>query len=112
MNCVNCGKALTGLHKKFCSRTCIKQYYRTHDVEHKDRSERDIHVIREFGCRFCGKTVYVSDKNDRRKVFCSVTCEKKYWKHPPDRRRRESNRGMGHPMSLNHLKYCERKALM
>lgn len=111
MKCINCGKELQGLQKKFCSRICTKQYYKNHDVEHHDSLQKEIHVLREFNCRQCCKTVFVSDPKDRRTIFCSATCEKKYWKHPPETRRRDSNRGMGKPMSLTNFKYHERRAL-
>ena len=37
----------------------------------------------EFYCRFCGKKCVVDpNTGDHRTVFCSESCEKKYWKHP------------------------------
>ena len=37
-------------------------------------------VEREFNCRQCGTNVKVTDKKDKRTVFCSQKCEKKYWR--------------------------------
>lgn len=37
----------------------------------------------EFYCRWCCKKVVVDPQTgDHRTVFCSASCEKKYWKHP------------------------------
>lgn len=37
---------------------------------------------RTFECRYCGQIVSIAeDAKDKRTVFCSVDCEKKYWKH-------------------------------
>lgn len=36
-----------------------------------------------FHCSFCGKAVVTDGKKDKRTRFCSETCEKKYWRHPP-----------------------------
>ena len=39
------------------------------------------HIIRQFKCKKCQELVIVSNKEDRRTVFCSPRCEKLYWKH-------------------------------
>lgn len=39
---------------------------------------------RTFECRQCGKSITTADTfKDKRQVFCSASCEKKYWRHPP-----------------------------
>lgn len=40
----------------------------------------DVPVEREFDCRQCGTHVKVMDPKDKRVVFCSKVCEKKYWR--------------------------------
>lgn len=39
-------------------------------------------VIRSFDCKWCGEEVIVTDPTDKRTVFCSDYCNRKYWKHP------------------------------
>ncbi len=45
---------------------------------------------RTFICKRCGRKVTtIQGKLDRRTVFCSALCSRRYWRHP-DRRRRAS----------------------
>ncbi len=37
-------------------------------------------INRKFDCRTCGKTVVTENKLDKRTVYCSQVCEKKYWR--------------------------------
>ena len=37
---------------------------------------------REFRCRACGSFVQVNDPTDKRTVFCSPICGRRYWRHP------------------------------
>ncbi len=37
-------------------------------------------VKRHFNCRCCNKHIDIFDKSDKRVVFCSHQCEKKYWR--------------------------------
>ena len=48
---------------------------------------KNLHVkrqfVREFWCRWCGTHVTADPMmGDKRTVFCSHACEKKYWKKP------------------------------
>lgn len=36
--------------------------------------------IDSFECRTCGKTVEIYDRFDKRTVYCSRACEKKFWR--------------------------------
>ena len=40
-------------------------------------------------CRTCGAFVHVNDPVDKRTVFCSPLCSRRYWRHP-ERYERES----------------------
>lgn len=40
----------------------------------------DVQIEREFECRQCGTHVSVTSHKDKRVVFCSQKCEKKYWR--------------------------------
>lgn len=40
----------------------------------------DVPVEREFYCRQCETHIKVIDPKDKRVVFCSKVCEKKYWR--------------------------------
>ena len=46
---------------------------------------------REFRCRTCGAFVHVNDPVDKRTVFCSPLCSRRYWRHP-ERYEREAAR--------------------
>lgn len=67
--------------------------------------------IRSFYCRKCGKLVEIYFSDDRRTVFCTRSCEKKYWRHPPKDRGRGGNLGMSGGMSLGSLIRRERRSL-
>lgn len=63
--------------------------------------------MREFECRECGKHVFVVEKSDKRSVYCSQQCEKKYWRdltrRNNDKRKHGGNLGMSGGMSLGSL---------
>ena len=50
-------------------------YVRTANVKRYD-------FPREFRCRTCGTFVQVNDPTDKRTVFCSPICGRRYWRHP------------------------------
>lgn len=64
----------------YCSRECYV-FARDHLSKEERLSFR--RKLPKFNCRFCGKSV-VPGENDRRFVFCSRECEKKWWRHPHD----------------------------
>lgn len=78
MQCPNCKCEFTPLavNQLYCSARCGDTYRRKHPA-----------VTRfppiSFHCSFCGKAVVTDGKKDKRTRFCSETCEKKYWRHPP-----------------------------
>lgn len=37
---------------------------------------------REFDCPTCGAHVVITKRSDRRMVFCSNECHRRYWRHP------------------------------
>ena len=81
-NCLNCGKPMEmrTVVQLYCSRQCQQEYYRAH--------KRDVVAARwpsiTFTCAKCGRTITTAPGTaDRRTRFCSVGCEKKYWRHPP-----------------------------
>lgn len=85
-----------------------KRYYSTEPVRPKPALGQV--PLATFYCRQCKRLVEVYDKNDRRTVFCTHSCEKKYWRHPESHRRPE-NLGMSGGMSLASLIRRERRDL-
>lgn len=67
--------------------------------------------IDSFTCRQCGRTVEIFDRFDKRTVYCSRACEKKYWREQSKRKHVAANRGMSGGMSLNSLIRRERRDL-
>lgn len=47
---------------------------------------------RTFECRLCGRQVDVTERGDRRTVFCCAAHERQFWRH---RDRYEHQRGYG-----------------
>ncbi len=83
MKCIVCGKEFEPNRswQKYCCPQC-KHYADHHSAEIKSREEdTEAPVIREFHCRKCGTLVQVRDHKDFRMRFCSLKCEKAYWKH-------------------------------
>lgn len=80
--CKECGKSFIArtYNQCFCCRHCNRVYWRKHQ-RNRGSGTTDLHVIREFICKECGKQVWVNDKTDQRTVFCCQECEKQYWKH-------------------------------
>lgn len=73
--CRICGAKIKGAQSwqlpDFCSKSCKAKhrvYFGTVDTKG-----------RLFNCKQCGKEVVTGEK-DRRSVFCSAECEKKYWR--------------------------------
>ena len=64
------------LNQIYCSKKCGNKYRKTygHGVGYSSIT---------FACSVCGRTVVTEPPKDKRSRFCSVECEKKYWKHPP-----------------------------
>lgn len=78
MKCLECNAEFTPLsvNQLYCSVRCGDAYRRKHPAETHFPSV-------SFNCSFCGKAVVTDGKKDKRTRFCSRTCEKKYWRHPP-----------------------------
>lgn len=78
MKCPECGEEFIQLTvvQKYCSTICGDRYRR------KNRGKIKYPSI-TFSCSQCGRTVVTEEgSGDRRTRFCSVRCEKKFWKHP------------------------------
>lgn len=71
----------------FCSKACQEWYY-----NHFGALPTSGH---RFECKECGRTVVTGD-NDRRTVFCSVDCERRFWR----RARAERRQRQKHNISL------------
>lgn len=54
---------------------------------------------REFDCRMCGDHVLVTERDDRRTVFCRQACERRYWRHA-DRYERRKDISAGHVVRI------------
>ncbi len=78
MKCLECNAEFIPLsvNQRYCSVRCGDAYRRKHPAETHFPSV-------SFNCSFCGKAVVTDGKKDKRTRFCSQTCEKKYWRHPP-----------------------------
>ena len=82
--CIVCGKEFQPKRRtqKYCSPEC-RRYANRHGTGcHHSDSPAGAAVIREFTCVHCGKKVRVTDPADCRMKFCSLRCERYYWKHP------------------------------
>ena len=91
---------------KYCSKACRIKV----DVEHAPFGGGI--PIREFYCKDCNARVLIGDTQDRRTVFCSRSCERKYWKKPADyKHHATSNRGLSGGMSLGSLIRREKRDL-
>lgn len=116
MICAICGRSFEPkvYNAKYCSRKCRKKASRLREKS-KIVIREDIPdgiPIREFHCRQCGGLVTVKSEKDKRTVFCCKEHEKRYWKHPPKKRRETANQGMSGGMSLNSLIRRERMDLL
>lgn len=78
--CPYCQKAFikTKHGQKFCSSNCCRKYNKVFDKVYPSTGE----VLRKFICKACGSLVLVRDKGDKRKIFCSVTCSRRWFRHP------------------------------
>lgn len=108
MRCENCGKVFQPRQRgqRFCGGKCRQEWYHWHSKEHTEDDAKPI--LREFECRTCGRKVRVIDCKDKRTVYCSQQCEKKYWRdvtrHSNNAAKRgRGNIGMSGGMSLGSL---------
>lgn len=103
MICPVCNKIFepTVPNQKYCSTKCQQWANNNHLIPPR--------VPYEFDCRCCGKHVVTAPFGDRRTVFCSKQCEKRWWKHP--QKKRNGNLGMSGGMSLGSLIRRERRDL-
>lgn len=60
---------------------------------------RDTPCPREFDCRRCGQHVAVTERSDRRTVYCSAHCEREFWRHR-SRYERRKDISQGHVTDL------------
>ena len=67
--------------------------------------------IDSFECRTCGKTVEIYDRFDKRTVYCSRACEKKFWRDATKHKNRNGNIDLSGGMSLQSLIRRERRSL-
>lgn len=56
-------------------------------------------VEREFDCRLCGEHVRVTERRDKRTVFCCQQHERGFWRHR-DRYERDKDTSRGHVVRL------------
>lgn len=68
--------------------------------------------IDTFECRQCGRTVEIFDRFDKRMVYCSRACEKKYWREQSKNKNRSGNIGLSGGMSLRSLIRRESRNLL
>ena len=83
-HCAVCGKPFTPCRQsqKYCSAAC-RRYANHHGTgQTVHREDTGGTVIRSFTCVHCGREVRVTDPKDGRTKFCSLRCERYYWKHP------------------------------
>lgn len=78
--CTICGKAKARKNRATCM-ACAEREAR---YAHKDPNYQ-LHQYPSitFTCAKCGRTVVTDGDRDHRTRFCSASCEKKYWRHPP-----------------------------
>lgn len=62
---------------------------------------------REFDCKRCGTHVSVTERSDRRMVFCCAYCEREFWRHR-DRYERRKDISQGHATHLSR-EHCENR---
>lgn len=74
--CPMCGAAFRkkAVNQIYCSSRCGTMY--------RSRNGAMPTESREFWCMECYSHIVVTDRKDKRTVFCSASCEKKFWKHP------------------------------
>ena len=99
-------------NQKYCSSGCRRYREKHIDVKHAEPG-LGVPIIREFRCRQCAKLIRIADPDDKRHVFCSVQCEREYWRHSYYRKDhgRGGNLGMSGGMSLGGLIRRERRDL-
>lgn len=111
--CDECGKKFLQVtpDQHFCSRACHVAFYR-YKGKHHDEAAPGEEVLHSFECRTCGKQVNVVDKTDRRTVFCTQACEKKWWRdvtrhENAAQKRGRGGQGLSGALSLSGLKRRE-----
>ncbi len=65
-------------------------------------------VPREFDCKLCGNRVVVTERADRRTVFCCAQHEREFWRHR-DRYERRKDTSRGHVTYLSREDWENRK---
>lgn len=84
MQCPCCKDEFTPLTvvQKYCSIECGRLYRQKHSVRYPAIT---------FSCAWCGRSVtteeHTGGQPDKRTKFCSVACEKKFWRHPEKAKR-------------------------
>lgn len=83
MKCPWCGKEFIPKRswQIYCSAACRIAANRKGKKKERHPEGSQL-VLRSFTCLQCGEVVHVYDPKDNRFKFCSVHCEKLYWKHP------------------------------
>ena len=81
MKCLECGEEFEPLSvvQKYCSMRCGSRY-------RKKNKGRIKYPSVTFTCAYhkCGRTVVTEEgSGDMRTRFCSASCERKFWRHPP-----------------------------
>ena len=93
--CLNCGERFSAgsVHSLYCSPECGYEYRKKHSKVERDKL---LHPSITFTCAKCGKQVVTEEgSKDKRTRFCSKSCERAYWKHPP------------HESETNNCNYAE-----
>lgn len=112
--CPVCNKTFIPKRKsqKYCSSAC-RRYREKHIEVVREEPKPGVPIIREFRCRQCMKLIQIADPADKRHVFCSVACEREYWRHSYYRKDhgRGGNLGMSGGMSIGSLIRRERRDL-
>lgn len=81
MFCKCCGRLIKNPapDQMYCTVECGNRYRK----EHGEEVQKAWPSI-TFNCGHCGRLVVTEEgAKDKRTRFCSASCEKKYWRHPP-----------------------------
>lgn len=80
-HCLICGKEFIDKTKNGGRKYCNNCHELSIKRDIPDSQRAKGFPIREFYCKKCGIRVVVTDKHDKRSLFCSRSCEKAYWRH-------------------------------